>query len=109
VSQKYFTILSKVQIDLDPMLHQSIRQTGMLFSERRYADDLPPIQYRDPIFGMIGTKALGPTQSVDRIPNIGSPARCDSYRLSENDMIGAHFVNYSWDSILEETSKRIQQ
>jgi hypothetical protein len=34
-------------------------QEGMLFSERRYADDCTPMQHRDPIFGMIGTKALG--------------------------------------------------
>jgi hypothetical protein len=50
---------------------------------------------------MIGTTALGPTQSVNRIPNIGALAPCDSYRLSENDMTGSHFVNYSWDSTLE--------
>jgi hypothetical protein len=29
----------EVQIDFDPMQHQSSCQTGMLFSERRYADD----------------------------------------------------------------------
>ena len=79
----------------------------MLFSERRYADDLPPMKHREPIFGMTGTKALGLTLSVNRIPNIGSPAPCDSYRLSENDMPGAHFVNYSWDTKLAEMLKRI--
>jgi hypothetical protein len=65
VSQQYFAILAKVQIDLDPILHHSCCQTGMLFSERRYAHDLPPMQHRDPIFGMIGTKALGPTRDAD--------------------------------------------
>jgi hypothetical protein len=97
VSQEYFTILAKIQIDFEPMLHYSSCQTGMLFSERRYADDLPPMQQRDPIFGMIGTKASRPTRTADRIPNIGAPAPCDSYRLSENDMTGSHFVNFSWD------------
>jgi hypothetical protein len=41
VSQEYFTILAKIQIDLDLTLHHSSCQTGMFFSERRYADDLP--------------------------------------------------------------------
>ena len=33
VSQEYFLILAKVQIDFDPMLHQSGWQTGMSFSD----------------------------------------------------------------------------
>jgi hypothetical protein len=37
----YFTLLAVIQIDFDPMRHHSSCQTGMLFSERRYADGLP--------------------------------------------------------------------
>jgi hypothetical protein len=48
---------------------------------------------------MIGTNVFGLTRFAGQIPNIGAPALCNSWRLSENDMTGVYHVNYLWKTI----------